>query len=155
MKPRNILIILLLVIITIVIVSYFTSSTDEVLKEVHLESTMPPVFMWKYEKDDSFNLDGVPQTNIFLEATYPNGAVETKLIDTTESSCNDLPDSEEDSVLNSTTIQCYGAGLGYSFKITKGENSYFIERKMFEEALPDYDPPLYEYEVVSEFPLTN
>ncbi len=112
-----------------------------------------PVFVWKFEEADSLNLDGIPETDIILEATYSGGKVETKLIDTTPGGCNTLPDSE-DSVAGAQSIQCYSAGLGYRFRITKGENSYNIERKTFEEALPDYEPPVYEYEVIAEFPLS-
>jgi hypothetical protein len=111
-------------------------------------------FTWKYEKADSLNLDGIPNTNIFLEVKYENGIIQNKLIDTTAGSCNDLPEKDPDSVENSTNIQCYSAGLGYRFKITKGVESYFVERKTFEEALPDYTPPLYQYEVIAEFPFS-
>ena len=110
-------------------------------------------FIWSYEKDKTLNPDGQPQNNIFLEVKYANGVEEKKLIDTTPGSCNDLPDKEADSVPDSTNIQCYYAGLGYRFKITKKENLYLVQRKTFEEALPDYDHPKYKYEVVSEFPL--
>ncbi len=37
-------------------------------------------------------------------------------------------------------------------KITKGENSYLVLQKKFEEGLPDYVPPSSQYKVVSEFP---
>lgn len=139
-------------------VGYFVFSASKISeppREENTENTKPPVFIWKYEKDNMLNLDGFPQTNIFLEATYPSGAVQTKLIDTTPGSCNDLPDPDEGSVSGSTNIQCYSAGLGYRFKVTKGEESYLVERKTFEESLPDYNPPLYEYEVFAEFPLVK
>lgn len=110
-------------------------------------------FAWRFEQADSLNLDGIPETDIFLDATYQNGEVQTRLIDTVSSSCNELPDTEPDSVEGTTNIQCYGAGLGYRFKITRSDESYLIERKMFEEALPDYNPPVYEYETVMEFPI--
>lgn len=112
-----------------------------------------PSFMWRFEKADTLNLDGNPNTDIFLELTYENGVIENKLIDTVPGSCNDLPDLDTGSVENSTNIQCYSAGLGYRYKITQGENAYLVERKTFEEALPDYNPPPYEYETVAEFPL--
>ncbi len=114
--------------------------------------TQSPVFTWRYAKADSMNLDGQPKTDVFLVAKYSNGKVEEKLIDTSSGGCNDLPDRDEDSVPNSTNAQCYGAGLGYRFKITKGENSYLVLQKKFEEGLPDYAPPSGEYKVVSEFP---
>ena len=112
-------------------------------------------FVWKYEKANSLNPDGNPQTKVFLEAKYFNGKVESKLIDTTDGSCNDLPEKEAGSVPNGANIQCYYAGLGYRYKITKGIDSYQVQRKAFEEALPNHTPPLYKYEVVAEFPFTN
>lgn len=127
------------------------SVTDSVQIEGKIEK---PFFTWRYEKAESLNLDGIPETNIFLEVKYPNGEVSKKLIDTTPSSCNDLPESSPDSVPNSTNAQCYGAGLGYTFKIIKGEESYLVMRKKFEEGLPNYEPPTYQFEQVSEFPFS-
>lgn len=114
----------------------------------------PPTFAWRFTEDDSKNLDGMPQTKVFLDATYPGGRVESKLIDTTPGGCNELPEAAEDSIAGSAAVQCYAAGLGYRYKITEGEASYLVWRKTFEEALPDHTPPLYEYEVVAEFPLS-
>ncbi len=118
-------------------------------------TSQPPTFIWKYKKAESLNLDGIPETNVFLEATYGSGAIEIKLIDTSPSGCNDLPDNEADSAPNSTVAQCYGAGLGYRYKVIKGQNSYLIERKKFEEGSPDYNPPLSQYGIISEFPLNK
>jgi hypothetical protein len=131
---------------------YKEKQADPVQVEGQAEASS---FTWRYEKADSLNLDGLPETNIFLEVKYTNEEIETKLIDTTPGSCNDLPDSEEDSVINSTVIQCYSAGLGYTFKITKGVDSYLVMRKTFEEGLPDYEPPMYEYETVAEIPFSK
>jgi hypothetical protein len=116
-----------------------------------LENNEPPIFTWIYEKDTSLNLDGFPNTNIFLEAKYTNGT-KRMLIDTIPSGCNDIPDADSDSIPNSTNIQCYGAGLGYRFKIIKGEESYDVMRKKFEETSPDQTPPIYKYELISTFP---
>lgn len=113
-----------------------------------------PIFEWKFEEADSLNLDGNPEINVFLEAMYPNKVVQRKLIDTVPMGCNTLEDTKEIIALNSSVAQCYGAGLGYWFKVTKGENSYLVERKMFEEASPDYNPPASTYETILEFPLS-
>lgn len=110
-------------------------------------------FAWRFEQAESLNLDGIPETNIFLDTTYQSGEVQTRLIDTVPSSCNEVPDAESDSVEGTTNIQCYGAGLGYRFKITRNDDSYLVKRKTFEEATPDYNPPVYEYETVMEFPI--
>ncbi len=149
---------LIILLCIIGIISGFYALNNYIYKEKQadpIETTnnaLPPIFEWKYEEAKSLNLDGFPETNIFLKVTYPNGTIENRLIDTTPGSCNDLPDSEEDNVINSTVIQCYSAGLGYTFKITKGIGSYLVMRKTFEEGLLDYEPPLYEYKVVAEFP---
>jgi hypothetical protein len=111
-----------------------------------------PVFEWRYAKADLLNLDGQPKTNTFLKVTYPGGANQEKLISTTDGGCNDLPDANEGQVLNSKIAQCYYAGLGYRLKVTRGEKSYLIEQKKFEEASPGHTPRSYKYEVISEFP---
>ncbi len=114
----------------------------------------PPTFVWKFEEDDSLNPDGNPQTNVILEVQYPNGVEMRRLaIDTTPGSCNELYDTELDSVPGSANIQCYYAGLGYVFKITKGESAYLVQRKEFEEGSPEYEPPVSEFKVVFEIPI--
>lgn len=123
--------------------------------EGNISSTIDPVFLWSYKKDISLNLDGQPNTIIFLEAKYDNNSILTKTIDSTPGSCNDLPESDRDSLLGTINIQCYSAGLGYRFKIIKGEEEYLVLRKTFEESLPAYTPPVYEYEVVASFPFFN
>ncbi len=162
MKSRNILI--LVISLTLIIVAMFgylkknqqtNSSTEmlEVTKQENLKNSESPVFVWNFEDDDSLNLDGNPQTNIYIEAKYPNGVVLNKLVDTTAGSCNILPEVSEDIVPYSSIIQCYSAGLGYRYKIIKEQESYIVQRKTFEEALPNYNPPVYEYETVLEFSL--
>lgn len=109
-------------------------------------------FAWSYEKAESKNLDGLPNTDVVLAVTYADGSVIKKVIDTTPGGCNDLPENDADSVQGSESAQCYSAGLGYRYKVTKGPDSYRVERKTFEEGQPDYTPPLYQYEVIAEFP---
>lgn len=113
----------------------------------------PPVFTWKYENDETLNLDGLPQTNVYLEAVY-EGKIMSKLIATVPGGCNDLPEKENDSALNSSVAQCYAAGYGDLFKVIKGEQSYLVMRKVFEEGSPDYTPSVQEYSVVVEFPFS-
>lgn len=109
-------------------------------------------FNWRYEPALTLNLDGNPNTNIFLEVAYANGVVKDKFIATTPMSCNTLIIETNPSY---SVAQCYGAGLGYLFKVTKGENSYSVERKTFEEALPDVEPVVYQYETILEFPFES
>jgi hypothetical protein len=113
-----------------------------------------PVFSWKYEADDSLNGDGLPQTNVYLEVSYSSLEKTSRLIATVPGSCNDLPDREKDSALNSSVAQCYAAGYGDLFKVIKGERSFMVMRKVFEEASPEYDPPVQPYKVVLEIPLS-
>lgn len=114
--------------------------------------TETPTFTWRFEPADTLNGDGNPNTDVFLDAKYSNGEVRSKLIQVSHGSCNELPDADSDSLSGTTNVQCYGAGFGFTFKITKGENSYLVMKKEFEEGSPDYDPPVQSYEVVSEFP---
>ena len=112
-----------------------------------------PAFAWRFEQANTLNLDGNPNTDILLDLTYENGVIKNKLIDTVPGSCNELPDNDSDSIENTKDIQCYSAGLGQRYKITQGVSSYQVQRKTFEEGLPGYTPPAYEYEIVAEFPL--
>ena len=131
-----------------------TTMPTETPTETSTENTGPVAFTWKYEEATSLNPDGNPNTNVFLEAKYSNGKTMSRLITVSPGSCNDLPDVPSDSVINSTAIQCYHAGLGYRFKITKSTTSYLIMRQVFEEGSPEYNPPVTNYEVDSQFPLT-
>ncbi len=131
----------------------YDSSTLSVFKSGPCAES--PVFAWSYKKATSLNPDGMPNTDVFLTVNYGNGVTQTKLIDTTPGSCNDLPDRDADSVPNSTNIQCYAAGLGYRFKITKGSLAYLVQRKEFEEGTPESKPTTQKYQVVAEIPFSN
>lgn len=136
--------------------SRYPDGTYEVLPVVSREENpVPPAFTWKFAKSDSIDLDGFPENAITLEAMYPDGFVQDKVIDTVPGSCNELDDPEEGSLPNTSTIQCYSAGLGYRYMVAKGDDAYLIQRKKFEEASPKYDPPVFTYEVISMFPFTN
>ncbi len=112
----------------------------------------PPTFAWVFAEDHSLNPDGFPQTTVSLVATYPDGSVKDRLIDIVPGGCSILPDPEEGSLHGSSAVQCYYAGLGYRYRVVTGDTSYLVERKTFEEASPDYEPPQQEYETISEFP---
>lgn len=125
----------------------------EQYKSTDIKQAPLVTFTWRYQ-EGALNLDGIPGTKIFLDAMYANDKVLSKEIDEVDGSCNEILPSEEDTdiVEGSSKIQCYAAGLGQWFKITKGENSYEVMRKIFEEALPDSTSPAYQYEPVAEFP---
>lgn len=124
------------------------SVTDSVQIEGRTEA---PTFSWRFEEADSLNGDGNPNTNVFLNVKYSDGQTDTKLIQVSHGSCNELPDAEKDSLAGTKNVQCYGAGFGFYFKIVKGEKSYQIMKKEFDEGSPDYSPPPQEYKVVAEF----
>jgi len=146
---KRIVTVLVTLIVAIVIYVAITQHKSADIPQAPLET-----FTWRYQAG-ALNLDGIPGTKIFLDATYVNGKVLSKEIDEVGGSCNEITPSEEDGdmVEGSDKIQCYGAGLGQWFKLTKGENSYLVLRKTFEEALPDYTSPSYQYESVAEFPI--
>ena len=147
---KNILIVL---IVVGGLIGVFYAFNDHIYEEKQGDGIVaPPSFSWRFEPADTLNGDGNPNTNVFLDVKYGDGEVVSKLIQVSHGSCNELPDADADSVLGTTTVQCYGAGLGFYFKITKGEKSYFVMKKEFEEGSPDYDPPVQEYKVVAEFP---
>lgn len=110
-----------------------------------------PTFTWRFEEADTLNGDGNPNTNVFIDAKYSDGEVISKLIQVSHGSCNELPDVDGDTLSGTKNVQCYGAGFGFVFKITKGEKSYQVMKKEFDEGSPDYSPPPQEYKVVAEF----
>ncbi len=107
-----------------------------------------PAFEWLYE---SFETEGIPQTKISIAATYPDGAVVTKYVDDIEGSCNEYAERDSDAYDQASMIICYYAGLGHYFKVVESDGSYLVQRKVFEEASPEYDPPVQAYETVATF----
>lgn len=110
----------------------------------------PSAFTWSFEEGTTLNLDGLPETNVFLQVSYPDGATKRIAVDTTPGGCNEIDRTEKDMANGSTVAQCYAAGLGYYFKVTKGPQSYLVQRKMFEEGTPESRPPEHPYETVAE-----
>ena len=115
----------------------------------------PADFTWRFSEADSLNPDGNPNTDIFLDAVYANGVTHTQYIDTTAGSCNEVEYSDTDIVPVSSTIICYSAGLGYYFSVSEEDDAYLVQRKMIEEASPEYTPPEYAFEVIAKFPLSK
>jgi len=109
-------------------------------------------FTWIFEKAAMDNPDGIPKTNVALEVKYADGSVVKKNIETVDGSCNALADKDADSVASSTKIQCYAAGFGQWFKVTKGDGAYNVQRKNFEESTPEQTPTNYAYETLATFP---
>lgn len=147
------------IIIAIIIIALVSIKKDKGVEDpvfpIQRDSLLTPTtsFNWEFEETSALNLDGQPQTEVYLRATYENNISDRKLIDTVDGSCSELPGKYEGDISNTGKVQCYFAGLGQQYRITSGENLYIIERKLFEEALPDSPPINYEWEPLAEFPL--
>ncbi len=137
----------LLIIIVLSILGYVFSKAPHTA----LNPKTIPVLTWLIQESDSLNLDGLPKTNVFVVASYPDGDEEQRLVDTVEGGCAPLPAPEKDGA----TFQCYAGGAGSKYKITKKKSSFVVERKLFGEVLPDQNPINSKYEVVSEFSFTK
>lgn len=108
----------------------------------------PATFTWSYRQ---FERDSIPYSRISATATYADGSTETKEIDTIEGSCNVYEERDKDVYEKSDMIICYYAGLGRYYKITEAETGYEIERRIFEEGSPEYEPPTLPYEAIATF----
>ena len=113
-------------------------------KETHGTAT----FSWSYR---TFEEESILYTELSLMAVYEDGTSEKKIIDTVEGSCNSYEDADSDIYERSTMVICYYAGLGHYFKVVAGGNGYEVQRRIFEEASPDYDPPQEPYVTVGRF----
>jgi hypothetical protein len=107
-----------------------------------------PVFEWTYS---SFDEKEIPHTNIGLIARYPNGATQTKKIDTVEGDCNEYSSPDKDVYSKSKMIICYYAGFGNYYKVVKSDTAYLVKRKIFEEGGEDYNPPQLPFETIAQF----
>lgn len=107
-----------------------------------------PIFIWSYEPTPDTD---IPRTIITLNAARADGRIEAKEIDVVEGECNEYPDPDADVYADSTMIICYYAGLGRYYKVVEGEGGYLVQRKVFEEASPEYDPPIQQFETIARF----
>lgn len=108
----------------------------------------PPAFTWSYAASER---DGIPYTEISLTARYEDGTSRTEALDTVEGSCNDYDAPASDSYAKSTMIICYYAGLGRYYKVVEEEGAYLVQRRVFEEAGPEYDSPVQAFETIARF----
>jgi hypothetical protein len=116
------------------------------------EAVFLQTLAWKFEDDDTLNLDGQPKTKVLLEAAYSDGRAETIIVDIVDGGCNELPSPGDGNVPGVPDVQCYYAGLGYRYAVTLHEGAYTVARQEFEEASPDYAPEEQQYEVIATFP---
>ncbi|MFZ2555594.1 MAG: hypothetical protein WAZ27_01850 [Minisyncoccia bacterium] len=108
-----------------------------------------PYFKWTYS---AFEAAEIPQTRVGLVATYPNGSTRTKEIDVIEGNCNAYASPDADVYMNSEMIICYYAGFGRYYKVVDiGSDVFEVQRREFEEASPDYNPPVADFETIAEF----
>lgn len=107
-----------------------------------------PTFTWNYR---SFEKNDLPHSDISLVATYSNGMSKTKLIDTIEGGCNEYVSPDKDVYKDSTMIICYYAGFGQYYKVVERDGGYDVQRREFEEASPDYNPPKQEFKTIATF----
>jgi hypothetical protein len=109
----------------------------------------PASFSWGYESSAEGEY---PKTRILLTATYADGTVETRPVDTVTGGCNAIPPDRGEAIAEgSEKIQCYYAGLGHRYRILEQDGAYAVEKETFEEATPDYDPPEPEFETIATF----
>jgi len=101
-----------------------------------------PTFTWSFRKTPGGD---IAMTEITLTTTYPNGTKRSQIIETVDGSCNDVDTSEKDMYAKSNMVVCYYSGFGINYKIVKDAKGYVVMRKEFEEATPDYNPPVQVY----------
>lgn len=138
----------------VVIAGYnaFWPGVDVTVEPVIQREEVPhgePTFSWSYSTDESGE---IPRTRITLRAMYFDGTSRTKEIDTVDGTCNVYPSPETDVYPKSDQIICYYAGFGLYYKVVvTGNGTYAVQRREFEEASPDYDPPVTGFETIVVF----
>ncbi len=145
---KKFLIIALVVgVVGVLLVMFFPREDVAVDDTSHGTPSTPIVFDWDFEVARTLNPDGLPQTEVYLSI-----ADERALIDIVDGGCSEIPDEKYELDISTTgKVQCYYAGLGQQYRIVKNEDFYAVERKLFEEALPDVAPPEHGWEVVATF----
>ncbi len=146
---KKFILFILLVVIAIALYSIIPQTPPSTIPApVATTPAGDPTFAWTYTSvmDRDF-----PKTRVTLTATYPNGAVVTKDIDTADGSCNDYADPDTDVYPKSTMIICYGAGFGTYYKVVQADTAYVVMQKSFEEGSPEYNPPAQSFQEVARF----
>jgi len=104
---------------------------------------------WVFEEASTNNLDGKPQTNIFLTVKKGDREIE-QLIDTVDGDCSLGRENMNEDI----EVRCYYAGLGQWYRVNHvADDTYLVERKLHEEALPDVDVKNYEWEIITKYTL--
>jgi hypothetical protein len=143
MKQAAIVVVAALALIGVMIYAPTRTEAPEVERPL-----VAPTFTWSYEET---TVDGIPYTQISLTAIPEEGGSRSAVIDRVEGSCNAHDGTETDLYERSTMVICYYAGLGRYYKVVQSGEEYLVQRRVFEEASPDYDPPVEPFETVARF----
>ena len=127
---------------------FVPTTPEEAIKEDTGTISGDPVFEWTYASSSDMD---IPYSKISLVARYPDGSIRTKDIDTIAGGCNAYGEADADVYEKSTMIICYYAGLGHYYKVVEDAGRYLVQRKTFEEASPEYNPPPEQFETIAEF----
>lgn len=145
---KKFILFVLLVVIAIALYAIVPQTPPSTIPAPVATTEGDPMFAWTYTAVMDRNF---PKTRVTLTATYPNGAVVTKDIDTADGSCNDYADPDTDVYPKSTMIICYGAGFGTYYKVVQADTAYVVMQKSFEEGSPEYNPPAQSFQEVARF----
>ncbi len=137
----------LFILIAAIFAGYFLLRDQEPEVSVTPAPVGEPKFAWEYTE---FMKGEFPYSTVALAATYPDRTVVRKVVGEVQGGCNDYPEPDAD-VYDNTMIMCYYAGFGEYFKVVRVGTAYEVRHKEFEEASPDYNPPVIEYETVATF----
>lgn len=151
MMKKKIFIGLIVLIVVAFGIFYRTKKNS---KDVHIVPPTPPDktnarFEWVYEPMGE--KEGIPQTTISLVGHYTDGTSEKNQIDKIEGGCNEYSNPDKDVYKGSTEIICYYAGFGRYYKVVQSGERYLVQRKEFEEASPDYNPPIQDFKTIAQF----
>ncbi len=133
---------------------FINNNNKEISDDRHLVPPTEPDktnarFEWSYEAKGE--KDGIPHTIVSLLARYTDGTTEKKQIDEIEGGCNEYVTPDKDVYSGSKMIICYYAGFGRYYKIVQSGVNYLVERKEFEEASPEYNPPIEDFQTIAQF----
>lgn len=155
MKKEKIILTSVAIVILLVGGFYLTIEKQELVEEPVKQKEPSvttqeeePTFEWSYTYSSKSD---IPRSTIHLTAKYPSGASTTKQIETIEGTCNEYENRDPDVYPKSQMIICYYAGFGRYYKVVEEGASYAIKRKEFEEASPDYNPPIAPFETLVRF----
>lgn len=162
METKQIIVKVLITLLCIAAIGYIVTAkiiqtrqtvSDQRQEETTYTEEVPlpegaPSFTWEL---DYTNETEYPQTTLSLNATYENGVVIKKDVDTAQGSCNEYDNRDKDVFKDSQMIICYYAGLGHYYKVVASDTGYNVQRRIFEEGSPDYNPPVLGFETIVTF----